>query len=69
MMISSRGTYALRVLCDLAAHRDGSYVALKDENAISTIGLEASAFLLAATLLTATLLAMTDGSRDISRTV
>ena len=30
MMISSRGTYALRVLCDLAAHRDGSYVALKD---------------------------------------
>ena len=30
MMISTRGTYALRVLCDLAEHRDGSYTALKD---------------------------------------
>ena len=29
-MISTRGTYALRVLCDLAEHRDGSYTALKD---------------------------------------
>ena len=30
MMISSRGTYALRVLCDLALHGDGGYLALRD---------------------------------------
>lgn len=30
MMISTRGRYALRVLIDLAEHRDGGYVPMKD---------------------------------------
>ena len=30
MMISTRGTYALRVLCDLAQHGDGGFLALRD---------------------------------------
>lgn len=30
MMISSRGTYALRVLCDLAEHGNGAYIPLRD---------------------------------------
>ena len=30
MMISTRGRYALRVLIDLAEHRNGSYIPMKD---------------------------------------
>lgn len=30
MLISTRGRYALRVLIDLAEHRDGGYVPMKD---------------------------------------
>jgi len=30
MMISTRGRYALRVMIDLAEHRNGSYIPLKD---------------------------------------
>lgn len=29
-MISTRGRYALRVLIDLAEHRNGSYIPMKD---------------------------------------
>lgn len=30
MKISTRGRYALRVMCDLAEHDDGNYIPLKD---------------------------------------
>lgn len=30
MLISTRGRYALRVLIDLAEHRDGTYIPMKD---------------------------------------
>lgn len=40
MMISTRGRYALRVLTDLAEHRDGGYVPMKDVAARQGISLK-----------------------------
>ena len=40
MMISTRGRYVLRVLADLAAHRDGGYVPMKDIAARQEISLK-----------------------------
>ena len=40
MMISTRGRYALRVLIDLAEHRDGNYIPLKEIAARQEISLK-----------------------------
>jgi Rrf2 family protein len=40
MMISTRGRYALRVMIDLAEHRNGKYIPMKDVAARQEISLK-----------------------------